>query len=179
MEMPKPTEADKDAFRALVPERPDVVIKPMFGNLGAYVNGNMFMGLFGASIGLKLPADDREKLLAVEGAGPFGPAERPMGGYVSLPETWRTPTNETTEWVMRSLDHAAALPPKEPKRRAVTGAIPCGPDRLSSNAIASSPRRAGGQADVDSGNDVGWDGLSWPGPTPPLTQRAERRAHGA
>ncbi len=30
----------------------------MFGNLGAFVNGNMFMGLFGADIGLKLaPAD--------------------------------------------------------------------------------------------------------------------------
>lgn len=29
----------------------------MFGNLGALVNGNMFMGLFGADIGVKVPAD--------------------------------------------------------------------------------------------------------------------------
>ena len=124
MEMPKPTEADKDAFRALVPERPDVVIKPMFGNLGAYVNGNMFMGLFGASIGLKLPADDREELLAVEGAGPFGPAERPMGGYVSLPETWRTPTKRVPRRGSRALSSTRRRCPRNRRRRAELDAHP-------------------------------------------------------
>ena len=54
MEIPRPSDDDKAVFNALVPDRPDVVVKPMFGNLGAYVNGNMFMGLFGASIGIKL-----------------------------------------------------------------------------------------------------------------------------
>jgi hypothetical protein len=33
---------------------PDINIKPMFGNLGAFVNGNMFMGLFGSDIGVEL-----------------------------------------------------------------------------------------------------------------------------
>ena len=54
--MPKPTEADRERFTALVPEAPDVVVKPMFGNLGAFVNGNMFMGLFGSDVGVKLAA---------------------------------------------------------------------------------------------------------------------------
>ena len=85
MQMPKPTEADKELFRSVVPDAPGVEVKPMFGNLGAFVNGNMFAGLFGPSIGVKLAADDRAELAAVEGAGPFGPAERPMGGYLSLP----------------------------------------------------------------------------------------------
>ena len=31
----------------------------MFGNLGAFVNGNMFMGLFGADIGVKLAEGDQ------------------------------------------------------------------------------------------------------------------------
>ena len=117
MEIPRPTEDDKAAFQALVPDRPDVVVKPMFGNLGAYVNGNMFMGLFGPSIGIKLSEADRDALLSLEGTGPFGPAERPMGGYVSLPPAWREPTEETDEWVTRSLEFAAALPPKVPKAR--------------------------------------------------------------
>lgn len=39
--------ADKDRFRAVVPDNPDVVVKPMFGNPGAFVKGNMFAGLFG------------------------------------------------------------------------------------------------------------------------------------
>ena len=63
MEMPKPTEADKEFFRSLVPGGPGVEVKPMFGNLGAFVNGNMFMGLFGAQVGVKLPDDGRDQLL--------------------------------------------------------------------------------------------------------------------
>jgi len=117
MEIPRPTDDDKAVFSALVPDRPDVVVKPMFGNLGAYVNGNMFMGLFGASIGIKLSEADRDALLAIDGTGPFGPPERPMGGYVSLPPGWREPTEETDGWVTRSLEFAAALPPKVPKAR--------------------------------------------------------------
>ena len=74
MQIPKPTDADRERFHSLVPEAPGVETKPMFGNLGAYVNGNMFMGLFGADVGVKLPDADRESLLAQPGAGPFGPA---------------------------------------------------------------------------------------------------------
>ena len=54
MEMPKASDADKEHFRSVVPDHPGVVIKPMFGNLGAFVNGNMFAGLFGPTIGVKL-----------------------------------------------------------------------------------------------------------------------------
>jgi len=83
----------------------------MFGNLGAFVNGNMFMGLFGSEIGLKLPAADQAALLEVDGAGPFGPAERPMGGYVSLPALlWGSP--DAAVWVGRALEHVGALPAK-------------------------------------------------------------------
>ena len=82
----------------------------MFGNLGAFVNGNMFMGLFGADVGVKLAKPDAEELLGVEGAGPFGPAERPMGGYVTLPDSLAGPAAGT--WVTRALEQVAALPPK-------------------------------------------------------------------
>jgi len=47
MEIPKPTEEDKEFFLGLIPGDPDVEVKPMFGNLGAFVHGNMFAGLFG------------------------------------------------------------------------------------------------------------------------------------
>ena len=39
MQIPKPTDADKERFRSLVPDDPRVEVKPMFGNLGAFVNG--------------------------------------------------------------------------------------------------------------------------------------------
>ena len=113
MQMPKPTEADKERFTALVPEAPDVVVKPMFGNLGAFVNGNMFMGLFGSDVGLKLADDRRAELLARPGAGPFGPAERPMSGWVTIPADW-TP-DDVRPWAESALTHIASLPPKKAK----------------------------------------------------------------
>ena len=116
MQMPKPTESDRERFTVLVPEAPDVVVKPMFGNLGAFVHGNMFMGLFGSAVGVKLAAGEQEELLAQPGAGPFGPAERPMGGYVTLPAAWSP--EEAAPWIERSLAHVAALPPKKPKKKA-------------------------------------------------------------
>lgn len=48
MEIAKPTEADKEQFRSLLAGLPGVEIKPMFGNLGAFVNGNMSVGGAGA-----------------------------------------------------------------------------------------------------------------------------------
>ena len=64
MQIPKPGEDDKEFFRSILPEDPEVEVKPMFGNLGAFVNGNMFMGLFGSDVGIKLPEDDQQQLLA-------------------------------------------------------------------------------------------------------------------
>ena len=115
MEMPKPTDAEKELFRSLVPDDPRVEVKPMFGNLGAFVNGNMFMGLFGADVGVKLPEADREALLREDGAGPFGPAERPMGGYVTLPAAWHAAPANAEPWITKALDHIASLRPKVKK----------------------------------------------------------------
>ena len=115
MQIPKPSEADRARFHALAPDAPGVEVKPMFGNLGAFVNGNMFMGLFGADVGVKLPEAARAKLLAEPGAGPFGPAERPMGGYVTLPGDWSA--RKAKPWVDQSLEHVRAMPPKKPKAK--------------------------------------------------------------
>ncbi|MFF1883469.1 TfoX/Sxy family protein [Pseudarthrobacter sp. NPDC058196] len=122
MEMPKATEEEKERFRRLVPDHPGVVVKPMFGNLGAFVNGNMFAGLFGSTIGVKLSEEDKELLESSERTVPFGPADRPMGGYTGLPEVWNEEGDgddtRARAWAGKALDYVAALPPKEPKARA-------------------------------------------------------------
>ena len=114
MQMPKPTDEDKERFRSLVPDDASVEVKPMFGNLGAFVNGNMFMGLFGSQVGVKLEEADRTAL-AAEGGGPFGPEERPMGGYVTLPAACGAA--EAEPWVATSLRQVAALPPKKARKK--------------------------------------------------------------
>ncbi|QDW31325.1 TfoX/Sxy family protein [Arthrobacter sp. KBS0702] len=118
MEMPKASDADKARFRAVVPETPEVVIKPMFGNLGAFVNGNMFAGLFGPTIGVKLSEADKATLERTERTVPFGPAERPMGGYTGLPEIWNGDGDDEARarvWVEKAFEYVAGLPPKTTK----------------------------------------------------------------
>lgn len=117
MKIPKPTDADKDRFRDLVPDSdPRVTIKPMFGNLAAFVNGNMFMGLFGPEVGVRLADDDREAL-AAKGGGEFGPADRPMREYVTLPAAWLEQTKKAEPWIEKALANTAAMPPKKPKKK--------------------------------------------------------------
>jgi TfoX/Sxy family transcriptional regulator of competence genes len=118
MQVPKASDAAKARFTSRVPDDPRVVVKPMFGNLGAFVNGNMFAGLFGDRIGVRvLDESARAELAAVDGAGPFGPDERPMGGYVSVPVAWDDEPDRIAEQVARAFEEVAALPPKAPKER--------------------------------------------------------------
>jgi TfoX/Sxy family transcriptional regulator of competence genes len=114
MQVPRPTEADKERFRDLVPNDRNIEIKPMFGNLGAFVNGNMFMGLFGPDIGVKLNRSDENRVREA-GGGSFGPPARPMGGYVSLPDS-ATPA-QLDDWINSALAYVASLPPKQRKAR--------------------------------------------------------------
>jgi len=113
MEIPKPSEDDKQFFRSILPEDPEVEVKPMFGNLGAFVHGNMFAGLFGPAVGVRLAGPDAAELSAVEGTGPFGPAERPMGGYLSLPPGMAQ--DQAARWVEKARSHVGSLPPKPKK----------------------------------------------------------------
>lgn len=113
--MPKPDAATKAFFESVVPEHPAVKVRPMFGNVAAFVNGNMFMGLFGPDLFVRLPEEDREAV-AAQGGGPFEPMPgRPMREYALLPRAWRDEPHRVREWVARSLDWAEELPPKQPK----------------------------------------------------------------
>jgi TfoX/Sxy family transcriptional regulator of competence genes len=117
MQIPRPSQDDKEFFLSLLPDGPDVEIKPMFGNLGGFVHGNMFAGLFGPAVGVRLGPDDLAELAAIDGSGPFGPAERPMGGYLSLPGSWRNDPDTAAGWVARAHAYVAAMPAKQAKPR--------------------------------------------------------------
>jgi TfoX/Sxy family transcriptional regulator of competence genes len=115
--MPTSDEETRAFFERVVPDHPDVKVRPMFGNLAAFVNGNMFMGLFGADVFVRLPDDDRDAL-AAEGGSPFSPMPgRPMKEYVVLPASWRDEPDRVREWAGRSLEWAEGLPAKQPKPR--------------------------------------------------------------
>jgi TfoX/Sxy family transcriptional regulator of competence genes len=114
--MPKSDDATKVFFESVVPEHPDVRTRPMFGQLAAFVNGNMFMGSFGSDIFVRLPEEDRAAVTKA-GGGPFSPMKgRPMGEYVVLPSAWRTRPARLREWASRSLEWVEELPPKQAKK---------------------------------------------------------------
>ncbi len=117
--MPKPSAAAVEAFRELVPTGPTVNLRPMFGNLAAFVNGNMFAGLFGERLFVRAP-DDRRAELIRHGATDFEPMPgRAMKGYVTLPDTWRTAPEPAARHLAQALEFTAALPVKvlKPKKK--------------------------------------------------------------
>jgi TfoX/Sxy family transcriptional regulator of competence genes len=88
--IPRPDEKSKEFFRSLLPEDPRVTIRPMFGNISAFVNGNMFARLFGNDIFVRLSNENRQELLTENGTSYLEPMEgKPMKEYVVIPKAWR------------------------------------------------------------------------------------------
>lgn len=115
--MPKPSERAKTAFQELVPAEPAVSLRPMFGNLAGFVNGNMFSGLFGEDLFVRVSEGDREALIA-EGGSDFMPmAGRPMRGYVVVPPGWSERPDATRRWIELALEQTRAVPAKQPKKK--------------------------------------------------------------
>ena len=112
-------EDTKELFASLVPDHPNVTERPMFGQRSAFVNGHMFMGIFGQDLLLRLPEQDREAVIAAGGTVFEPMAGRPMGEYVVLPSAWRSKPATLRKWVARSLDHVEQMPPKvqKPKKQ--------------------------------------------------------------
>jgi TfoX/Sxy family transcriptional regulator of competence genes len=124
MSMPKPSEQAKAAFTKLVPGEPAVTLKPMFGNLAAFVNGNMFAGLFGEDLFVRLP-DDESVHVRKQGGRDFEPMPgRAMKGYVTVPSTWRTKSDPVVVWIKRSLELTRTMPPKVPGAKKATAKKP-------------------------------------------------------
>jgi TfoX/Sxy family transcriptional regulator of competence genes len=112
--IPKPTEDSLAWFGSLVPDAPGVTVRPMFGNKAAFVNGNMFLALFGPSVAVRLSTEDQAELMKQKGSAVFEPMPgRAMKEYVVLPDAWRKQPAKAKSWVDRSLAFVAALPPKK------------------------------------------------------------------
>jgi len=118
MKMPKPSEEARQAFARLVPSGPAITMKPMFGNLAGFVNGNMFAGLFGEDLFVRLP-DDEAAAVRRDGGRDFEPmAGRAMKGYVLVPDDWRARPGAVAPLVERAMELTSQMPAKAPKKPA-------------------------------------------------------------
>ena len=116
MPMPRPDAESKAFFESVLPDDPRVKVRPMFGNVAGFLNGNMFIGLFGSDLFVRLSAADRAELLQEEGAATLEPMPgRPMKEYAVIPKLWRDEPDSVRSWVTRSMDWVGAMPEKKAK----------------------------------------------------------------
>jgi TfoX/Sxy family transcriptional regulator of competence genes len=114
----RPDSESKAFFHAVMPAHPLVQIKPMFGQLAGFVHGNMFAGLYGDNVFVRLPDSEQAELLAEEGASPLEPMPgRPMKEYVSLPAAWRDDPDRVRGWILRGLNWVSRCRKSRPNQR--------------------------------------------------------------
>ena len=112
--MPKSTADATAAFLALLPKDPALTTRPMFGNMAAFVNGNMFSGLFGDALFVRLPDDARAKLKK-QGGTDFEPMPgRAMTGYVCVASRWRAKPAPARVAIGEALEWTRQMPGKKP-----------------------------------------------------------------
>jgi TfoX/Sxy family transcriptional regulator of competence genes len=111
--MPKSTADATAAFLALVPKDPALTTRPMFGNMAAFINGNMFAGLFGDQLFVRLPDAEREKVRK-QGGKDFEPMPgRAMTGYVCVAAAWRAKPAPARVSILQALEWTRQMPRKK------------------------------------------------------------------
>lgn len=101
-------------FDEVAPTAPAVERRKMFGYPAAFVNGNMFAGLHGARLVLRLPEAALREFMALDGAAPFEPMPgRAMKGYAVAPPSLLADKAGLSAWLERCFEGAAALPAKQ------------------------------------------------------------------
>jgi TfoX/Sxy family transcriptional regulator of competence genes len=97
--------------------------KLMFGAPVYTVNGNMFAGVHGDNIFIRLSeADRREAFRTNDEVAPFEPVKgHIMKEYITLPSTVYEDAVALKEWLGRAYRFAFSLKPKEPKPRTNKG----------------------------------------------------------
>jgi len=111
MKIPKMDPKVKEKLEAALPSE-GATLRPMFGNVAAFVNGNMFAGVMGDAIFVRLGKEDRTEAER-GGAKPFEPMPgRPMKDYLEIPNTWVNDPAALRKWVSKAHRHTGSLPAK-------------------------------------------------------------------
>jgi len=106
-------------FLAALPKDKRVTTLKMFGATAAKVNGQLFGGLFGRGLMVKVSPADMTVALALDGAEPFDPmgTGRTMASSVLLPESVLDEPAEMKAWLQKALDYTVTLPPKKAAKK--------------------------------------------------------------
>ena len=96
----------------------EVEFRKMFGSPVYFVNGNMFIGVHGDGIMLRLQEEDQQKLYdEYDEAAPFTPNGRRMREYALIPPVVYDDEIEFRKWLDISYSYVSSLPKKEKKEK--------------------------------------------------------------
>lgn len=99
-----------ERFDACLPKKPGVERRQMFGYANAFVNGNMFAGLFEDSLVVRVPEEAPMR--------PFKVMGKTMREYAAIDKALELPPAVFCKWMLRGYAYAARLPAKVGKRKA-------------------------------------------------------------
>ena len=90
--------------------------RKVFGYPAYFINGNMFTGIHGDKLFLRLSDADVERIMKIKGVSAFEPVPgRSMKGYVVLPKSVYSSDSLFNEWLHKSINYVSSLPPKKKK----------------------------------------------------------------
>ncbi|MBM3128458.1 MAG: TfoX/Sxy family protein [Chloroflexi bacterium] len=121
--MPKFTKAPAETVRLFenaLKDFPMATQRKMFGYPCAFVNGNMFTGLFQDEMFLRLSDEDRAAIRkdASRGTPLFEPMPgRPMRQYVLVPHYVLKSPRLLRAWLTKGMEYAKSLPPKKQRTK--------------------------------------------------------------
>ena len=111
-----PAELQKRA-EAAAPLELELRFKPMFGGIGAYANGRMFMSLSDVGLALELGEEECAQLLKVRGAKPlqYEPNSPPSKSYVVVPDKMLADRKLLRAWIAASAAFAKSTRANRPR----------------------------------------------------------------
>ena len=98
--------------REVLLDVPGVVEKRMFGGLAFMVGGNMFCGVVGGELMVRVGPEAHEEALALPHARIMDFTGRPSKGMIYVGEQGLIADEDLAGWVKRGLTYARSLPPK-------------------------------------------------------------------
>jgi TfoX/Sxy family transcriptional regulator of competence genes len=101
--------------RGLLGERPALSERNMFGGLCLMTGGNMFLGVIGEDLMVRVGVDAYEEALARPGVRLMDFAGRPMAGMVYVGPQGTRDDAALSAWVEQAFAFASAMPAKAPK----------------------------------------------------------------
>jgi len=104
-------------FERVLPLDSRIEPRKMFGCPCAFVNGQLFTGVYEQSIMVRLGADQRSALLKEPNTGPFQAMGRTMREYVVFTNAAAIDPAILRTWIEHALHYACGLPPKAAKSR--------------------------------------------------------------